>query len=294
MTPREWLAEMETDIAKGEWRDPERAEQLVTEYAATWIKERPGLRPRTIELYEGLLRRHIAPYFAGVTLAKIDNNPARDPGLAGGAAVGRGVGQRLGEGVPAAAGGAAHGGRRRRDPAEPVPDQAAPTRSTRPSDRRSPPAQVAALARRMPPRLVALVMLGTYASLRWGELAALRRGRPGPDRGDGPDRADAGRGRRPGDRGSAQVPGRPARRRLPAGAGAAAPPPPRRVRRGGAGRARLHRSRRVPGCAGTTSASSSAGRRRSRRSARRGCTSTTCGTPATRSRPRFPGPRSGT
>jgi integrase len=37
------------------------------------------------------------------------------------------------------------------------------------------PAQVAELARRMPPRLVALVMLGTYASLRWGELAALRR-----------------------------------------------------------------------------------------------------------------------
>src|SRR5829696_7298927 len=27
----------------------------------------------------------------------------------------------------------------------------------------------------MPPRLVALVMLATYASLRWGELAALRR-----------------------------------------------------------------------------------------------------------------------
>lgn len=28
----------------------------------------------------------------------------------------------------------------------------------------------------MPPRLSALVTLGTYASLRWGELAALRRG----------------------------------------------------------------------------------------------------------------------
>ena len=37
------------------------------------------------------------------------------------------------------------------------------------------PAQVAELAGRMPPRLVALVMLATYASLRWGELAALRR-----------------------------------------------------------------------------------------------------------------------
>jgi integrase len=37
------------------------------------------------------------------------------------------------------------------------------------------PGQVAALARHMPPRLVALVMLATYASLRWGELAALRR-----------------------------------------------------------------------------------------------------------------------
>jgi hypothetical protein len=60
-----WLAGMETEIAKGEWRDPEAAEQLLTDYAATWIKERPGLRPRTVELYEGLLHRHIEPYFGG-------------------------------------------------------------------------------------------------------------------------------------------------------------------------------------------------------------------------------------
>jgi integrase len=49
---------------------------VIREYAATWIKQRPGLRPRTIQLYEGLLSRHISPYFTGVTLAKIDNNPA--------------------------------------------------------------------------------------------------------------------------------------------------------------------------------------------------------------------------
>jgi hypothetical protein len=61
----EWLAGMETEIAKGEWRDPEAAEQLLTDYAASWIKERPGLRTRTVELYEGLLHRHIEPYFGG-------------------------------------------------------------------------------------------------------------------------------------------------------------------------------------------------------------------------------------
>jgi len=37
------------------------------------------------------------------------------------------------------------------------------------------PAQVAALAGRVPPRFAALVMLATCASLRWGELAGLRR-----------------------------------------------------------------------------------------------------------------------
>jgi hypothetical protein len=38
-------------------------------YAATWIGERPGLRPKTIELYRYLLRRHLCPTFGTMMVA---------------------------------------------------------------------------------------------------------------------------------------------------------------------------------------------------------------------------------
>jgi hypothetical protein len=161
-----WLAEIETDIMKGEWRDPDRAEQLVTEYAETWIKERLGLRPRTIELYEGLLRRQIAPCFTGVTLAKIDNNPAairawRAALLSAGVSVS--VSAKAYRLLRAVLHTAVDDDVIRRNPcrikgADQEHTEERPTLT---------PGQVAALARRMPPRLVALVMLATYASLRW-------------------------------------------------------------------------------------------------------------------------------
>jgi hypothetical protein len=40
-------------------------------YAATWIEERPGLRPKTVELYRYLLRSHLAPTFATALVADI-------------------------------------------------------------------------------------------------------------------------------------------------------------------------------------------------------------------------------
>ena len=169
-----WLAAVETEVDKGEWRNPERAEQLVTDYAATWIKERPRLRPRTVELYDGLLRRQIAPYFAGLTLAKLDNNPAavrawRAELLASGVSVS--VAAKAYRLLRAVLHTAVDDDVIRRNPCriKGADQEHAAERPTLTA------AQVAELARRMPPRLVALVMLATYASLRWGELAALRR-----------------------------------------------------------------------------------------------------------------------
>jgi hypothetical protein len=40
---------------------------LVPDYGATWIEERPGLRPKTVLIYGGLLRSHIEPYFENDT-----------------------------------------------------------------------------------------------------------------------------------------------------------------------------------------------------------------------------------
>ena len=71
-----WLQEVELQIYRGEWRDPDAGSVLFGEYARRWIAERPNLRPRTVDLYESLLRLHLAPTFGnvpvvGITYAKV-------------------------------------------------------------------------------------------------------------------------------------------------------------------------------------------------------------------------------
>jgi len=66
-----WLSVTETQITQGEWIDPERAKRKLGDYADQWIAQRPGLRPRTVELYKWLLRKHIAPDLGGVELGKL-------------------------------------------------------------------------------------------------------------------------------------------------------------------------------------------------------------------------------
>jgi hypothetical protein len=38
----------EAEIRQGDWIDPDAGAVLVAEYGATWIEERPGLRPKTV------------------------------------------------------------------------------------------------------------------------------------------------------------------------------------------------------------------------------------------------------
>src|SRR5919198_3052879 len=45
-----YLTMVESAMAKNEWTDPARAKVLLEDYAARWIEQRPGLRPRTVEL----------------------------------------------------------------------------------------------------------------------------------------------------------------------------------------------------------------------------------------------------
>lgn len=56
------LSLIEAKLITGDWTDPNRAKVKLGVYAAKWIKERPNLRARTVEIYSGLLRRHIEPY----------------------------------------------------------------------------------------------------------------------------------------------------------------------------------------------------------------------------------------
>jgi integrase len=65
------LVLIEAQIASGEWTDPERGKTKLGDYAATWIVQRPGLRVRTVDLYNWLLAKHITPYLGGVPIGKL-------------------------------------------------------------------------------------------------------------------------------------------------------------------------------------------------------------------------------
>jgi integrase len=65
-----FLADTRADIGRGTWVSPNAGTVLLRDYAATWLSQRP-IRPRTRELYEGLLRRHILPVLGDLSLNQI-------------------------------------------------------------------------------------------------------------------------------------------------------------------------------------------------------------------------------
>jgi integrase len=69
---------IEAQMSAGEWTDPERAKIRLGDYASAWIAERPGLRPRTADLYRWLLSKHITPYLGGIPLSKLSTRLIRE------------------------------------------------------------------------------------------------------------------------------------------------------------------------------------------------------------------------
>lgn len=59
-----------TERSRGGWVDPAAGRTPLGEYAERWLRDRK-LRPRTAELYEGLLRLHILPTLGEVHLADV-------------------------------------------------------------------------------------------------------------------------------------------------------------------------------------------------------------------------------
>jgi integrase len=72
------LVLIEAQIHAGEWTDPERGKIKLGDYAATWIAERPGLRPRTMDLYRWLLHKHIEPHLGAVLVGKLTTRMVRE------------------------------------------------------------------------------------------------------------------------------------------------------------------------------------------------------------------------
>jgi integrase len=62
---------------RGAWVDPALATITLATYAERWFEERPQLRPRTVELYEGLLRLHILPSLGRIELGRLNSSLVR-------------------------------------------------------------------------------------------------------------------------------------------------------------------------------------------------------------------------
>jgi integrase len=167
-----WLTVVESEIIKGEWVAPEASEIRLGPYGEKWIAERK-LRPRTREYYEDLFRLHIRPYLGDLALGAI--KPAtirswRSRLLDGGTTEPQAVkAYALLRAILNTA--VKEDEILRQNPCR-IPGY---DRYHTPERPVASVAQVFALADAMPARFAALIVVAAFSSLRWGELAALRR-----------------------------------------------------------------------------------------------------------------------
>ena len=66
------LAQVETDLGRGQWSDPRLGRTTFAEWAARWETTTVNLRANTQAAYRNLLRRYLLPTFGPVRLADLD------------------------------------------------------------------------------------------------------------------------------------------------------------------------------------------------------------------------------
>ena len=167
-----WLALTQAELLSGGWIDPEAGRVSFPVYAAAWIDERPGLRPKTLQLYRYLLRAHLQEAFGSATIAGITEADVRrwraNMLSAGVTPVTAAKAYRLLKSILATT---VDDGLIRRNPCrikgasvEKSPERPVLTIG-----------QVYALADAIGPRYRAVILLACFCGLRWGELAGLQR-----------------------------------------------------------------------------------------------------------------------
>ncbi|MBV8931631.1 MAG: site-specific integrase, partial [Kutzneria sp.] len=175
----QWLSRTETLILSGEWTNPELGKIQLGDYADRWITQRPGLRPRTIGLYRWLLAKYIVPNLGGVQLGKLSTALVREWRA-----------NLLDDGVSETMAAKAYRLLRAVLNTAVNEDRILPRNpcKVKGADKENSAerpvltvAQVFDLADRMPDRFRALVLVTTFATLRWGEVSALRRCDVAPD-----------------------------------------------------------------------------------------------------------------
>ncbi|MBW3649329.1 MAG: site-specific integrase [Actinobacteria bacterium] len=70
-------AQENADRSRADWRDPALGAVRFEDYAEQWLLCRPGLRPRTVELYRSELKCHLLPAFGAKALSQISPQEVR-------------------------------------------------------------------------------------------------------------------------------------------------------------------------------------------------------------------------
>jgi integrase len=168
-----WLDQTRASILDGRWRDPVLGRQLFLDYAQRWIVERPGLRPRTVDLYRWLLDRYLKPELKRMRLEDLTPLVVR-----------RWRASLVHDGVSPTMVAKAYRLLRAilntavdDDILDRNPCRIRAAGDEKPAERPTLTiTQVQQLAMLVPPRFSALIMVKTFGTLRWGEISALRRG----------------------------------------------------------------------------------------------------------------------
>lgn len=165
------LAQIEADVTRGQWSDPDAGAVNFAEYATAWLRDR-NLAARTRERSASVMRLHIVPTFGAGTIA--DVTTARVRGWRGkllGADVGEPTVVKAYQLLRALMNTAVDDELIRRNPCR-----------IKGADRYDVPerpvltvAEVFSVADSIVPRYRLLVLLAAFTTLRFGELAALRR-----------------------------------------------------------------------------------------------------------------------
>lgn len=168
----EWLSVTEADMLRGQWRDPDRDRVTLQDFGERWITERPGLRPRTADLYRWLFAKYVAPDLGPVPLGDLTSARVRSwrAGLLN-AGVSEGQAAKAYRLLRAILMTAADDDVIARNPCRirGAGNEAAPERPVLSVE------QVLRLADTVPSRYSVLILAATFGSLRWGEAVALRR-----------------------------------------------------------------------------------------------------------------------
>ncbi len=169
-----FLAGIETSVARGEWLDPSRSTVRVGEWAEQWLTTRTDLRETSRARLVSIVRLHVVREFGDRRLSTIGNAEVR-----------AWVGRMSANGMSAASvrkavfalrsmlDAAVADRRLSVNPAQSVPLPVEQQTEQRFLSRE----QALTLADTIAPEYRALVLLGAFGGLRWGELAGLRRSR---------------------------------------------------------------------------------------------------------------------